>query len=137
MRGVREEWAEAKEKRMTDQEINQAIAEHCGWVRVKAHRDYGWQTEHWHDPKDECFLCLPDYCSDLNAMADAINALPSDGTWDRFVEQLKRVCHWDVGSPTVQMMLVINATARQRAEAFLRTLGKWHETATPTTEAQR
>lgn len=61
---------------------------------------YGWEA---------------DYCSCLNAMHEAEKTLTVD-QWHDYVEH--------VGGTWEQAM---HSTARQRAEAFLRTLGKWEE----------
>ena len=81
-----------------------AIAEACGWKT--GYRD----PEAWHP--------LPDYLSDLNAMHEAEKVLNekqdhimNDTLWD-MCEGRKYLWH---------------ATASQRAEAFLRTIGKWKE----------
>ena len=59
-----------------------------------------------------------DWCNDLNAMHEAEKSLHSTdlgcmGIW--IARLLKQDGEW------------FHATARQRAEAFLRTLGKWEE----------
>jgi hypothetical protein len=64
---------------------------------------------------------LPDYLNDLNAMHDAeIDYIIPNGLWDDYVDWLKKIMRdgsrfWG------------QATAAQRAEAFLRTIGKWEE----------
>jgi hypothetical protein len=60
---------------------------------------------------------IPDYCSDLNAMHEVEENLLGD-SWIGYINQLADI----EGS-----LFGIRATARQRAEAFLRTLGKWEE----------
>ena len=86
---------------MTDEQINWAITEAIG------------ADPHW--------KCAKDYCADLNAMHEAEKAL-APKNWNNFSEnwwiycKLLRVNDADEA---------IHATARQRAEAFLRTLGKW------------
>ncbi len=69
--------------------------------------------------------------SDLNAMHEAEKGLTYDQTeaYQNGLANLVRgqpfkgYCHWsDVGS-----IFVAHATARQRAEAFLKTLGLWTE----------
>lgn len=88
---------------MTDQQINWAITEAIG------------ADPHW--------KCAKDYCTDLNAMHEAEKTL-TPKNWNNFSEnwwiycKLLRVNDADEA---------IHATARQRAEAFLRTLGKWEE----------
>jgi hypothetical protein len=110
---------------MTDQEINVATADICGWKRAGAHLDYGWQSPHWHGPKGECQLVLPDYANDLNAMHEAVMSLPADLRVS-FNHQLMNMLQ---PNDPYALDRTINATARQRAEAFLRTLGKWREAA--------
>ena len=81
-----------------------AIAEACGWKT--GYRD----PEAWHP--------LPDFLHDLNAMHDAEKVLVSL-QWVFYLRRLKTICNKS-GWP-------IHATAAQRAEAFLRTIGKWEE----------
>lgn len=68
------------------------------------------------------YSVLPDYLNDLNAMHEAEMILKlqtdknNDGMYYEFCEQLEQISgHWECSS----------ATASQRAEAFLKTLGKW------------
>jgi hypothetical protein len=99
---------------MTDEQINAAIAQACGWTDVTAaHRsgkapgaDYvGYEF-------------YPNYCTDLNAMHEAEGTLSTANMYVMEV-QLKRVLS--------AREFYFHATARQRAEAFLRTLGKCEE----------
>ena len=62
---------------------------------------------------------VPNYLKDLNAMHEAEKAMNNNDWW-KFVEHLTNIC----GGGTA---LGISATASQRAEAFLRTIGKWEE----------
>lgn len=61
---------------------------------------------------------LPDYLNDLNAMHDAEKALGL--SYDRWTRELRAICERD-------RRCIESATASQRAEAFLRTIGKWEE----------
>jgi hypothetical protein len=94
-----------------------AIAEACGFKPpfFKVHEiRFGGKnagTPIWH---------LPDYLNDLNAMNDAEKTL-TPGPWHTYEYKLKRVTERDGVS-------FVHATASQRAEAFLRTLGKWEGT---------
>ena len=100
---------------MTDEQINIAIAEACGWVVFATT-----------GPTD-----LPDYVNDLNAMHEAIAFLsPEEADW--FAVELSAIVvenpsksWWDMNSNEVAH--IANATARQLAEAFLRYIGKWEE----------
>lgn len=113
---------------MTDEQINAAIARECGWTEISSeevrHRNAGQfylQDGPWWRSEAERIVCtqkdLPDYCADLNAMHEAEQYLGTDD-WHQYALHLNEVCwHW----------ALIHAPARQRAEAFLRTLGKWEE----------
>jgi hypothetical protein len=94
---------------MTHKQINAAIAKACGWRQEDG--VYMWTVN-----KIDC-TCpeLWDWCNDLNAMHDAEKTLTSAQLLD-YVALLFDACY--------EASL---ATARQRAEAFLRTLGKWEE----------
>lgn len=104
---------EAKE-RMTDEEINVAIAKVCGWKQKSSH--FGGTAGIWTDPSGNDQTMSPDYCNDLNDMLKALATLEEED-WDTFESKLG----WITGD---RGFCKINATARQRAEAFLRTVGK-------------
>ena len=91
---------------MTPEAQRIAIAVACGWKT--GYRD----PEAWHP--------LPDYLNDLNAMHDAEKVLPA-GQWDRYAQWLREL------TSSNRRFLIARATASQRAEAFLRTIGKWEE----------
>jgi hypothetical protein len=94
---------------MTDEQINRAIAKMCGW----------FYYDGWHHPDGRAEL--PDYCTDLNAMHEAEKML----TYEQcafFRTHLRERIEDHAAS-----LFVWHSTARQRAEAFLRTLGKWEE----------
>ena len=97
---------------MSEQEINEAIAEACGRER---NPDGGWYPDNGLRVGTQA---IPDYCNDLNAMHQAEKVLTDD---QREVFYPRNLGAWQ--SP----FNVIYATARQRAEAFLRTVGKWEE----------
>lgn len=98
---------------MTDNQINVAIAQECGWSKADAKRGYTLSqfTEQ-----------VPDYCNDLNAMHEAEKSIP-DELWNCYFNQLARITKAEQSDDRVFFC----ATARERAEAFLRTLGKWEE----------
>jgi hypothetical protein len=89
---------------MTNKQINIAIAEACGWKE----ESFG---PSWY----ESVTKMPDYCNDLNAMHEAEKIL-SDQQASAYITTL---CLEVQPEPKLY-----HATARQRAEAFLRTLGK-------------
>jgi hypothetical protein len=108
---------------MTDEQINQRIAEACGWRWDQGYR--------WKDSSGLSAFAwdIPDYCTDLNAMHEAEEVLVQNNNW-RIGEYEARLFS-SVGemnnlSSSRGVRLCFHATARQRAEAFLRTLGKWY-----------
>lgn len=105
-----------KEKQMTDEQINAAIAEACGW-RDLIFTGLGQFLQRWMGRKNkhEALQDTPNYCTDLNAMHEAEQRLTKEQS-DDYVARLFDSCYESTF-----------ATARQRAEAFLRTLGKWEE----------
>lgn len=77
---------------------------------------------------------IPDYLSDLNAMHEAENWYFSQSqTIDEkslWLDNLAVVCGWAKAETPVEAKFESDlncsrATAAQRAEAFLRTIGKW------------
>ncbi len=100
---------------MTDEQINVAIAEACGWkkpARKTVLNEKGYfVTQHAQPP--------PNYCNDLNAMHEAENTL-TDANMFVMAHHIERLV-------SAKGQHYFHATARQRAEAFLRTLGKWEE----------
>ena len=65
---------------------------------------------------DEHWMIQKDYCADLNAMHEAEEILSPHQR-----DQMRLRLNMALGDEYWR------ATARQRAEAFLRTLGKWEE----------
>ena len=94
---------------MTNKQINAAIAEACGIVGKD---EYGplYQTP------DGWVVDCPNFATDLNAMHEAEKEL----LISKFPTYVKNLTKLNFGDP-------ITAAARQRAEAFLKALGKWEE----------
>jgi hypothetical protein len=93
---------------MTNKQINIAIAEACGWDSDDVARGYT--------------LCqfseiVPDYCNDLNAMHEAERTMGDPQLWVEYQSYLSDAME-HVG-------WIYHAPARLRAEAFLKTIGKW------------
>lgn len=106
---------------MTNEQINRAIAEACGWTDFSEHPDWGTMAI---EPETHRFrTMIPSYTTDLNWMHEAEKVLNS---WEDYVSYQSWLGYCG-GSVITQLQQCITATARQRAEAFLRTLGKWEE----------
>ena len=96
---------------MTPEKQRVAIAEACGWKTDK--RGLGWLSPRGY------YASEPDYLNDLNAMHEAEKTL-TDKAHEEFRLNLYEVLGDD-------SRLIVSSTAAQRAEAFLRTIGKWKE----------
>ena len=106
---------------MNDEEINRAIAEHLGWIVPDGCAN--WRTRPdgkmvFFNPLSEQDP-LPNYCGDLNAMHEAENTLTSVQCSFYTYSMREVITEHDASRRTW------HATARQRAEAFLRVVGKW------------
>lgn len=115
---------------MTDQEINIAIAEACGWKRLATPGAWISPRGRFHYPPEQT---IPDYLNDLNAMHEAEKGL-HDAQYVQFGLHLNEAWLCDNPQPMrrIGIMRAASATARQRAEAFLRTLDKWKDLAATT-----
>jgi hypothetical protein len=104
---------------MTNEKINIAIAEACGW-KYENNETHAPDGSFWWSKELE----IPDYCNDLNAMHEAENRLLSnekESYWNQLYDQ----CDRTVFSRVEDNYKMLHATATQRAEAFLRTINKW------------
>lgn len=98
------------------------IAEACGWTRrvnngaaggfFYSHKTLGGAHSEWD---------LPDYPTDLNAMHQAEKVLTAEQS-EEYMSQIQAITFKDDGD-----WGLCHVSAAQRAEAFLRTIGKWKE----------
>lgn len=102
---------------MTADEQNRAIAEVCGW------RDFMFERHPRGAMGRNCgkLEVIPSYTSDLNAMHEAEKLLVHD-QWCVYRTRL-----WKITNDARPAEYDVHATAAQRAEAFLKTLGLWKE----------
>ena len=100
---------------MTDEQINATIAKACGWtdadILIRGGELMYGQTK------------VPDYVNDLNAMHEVEKLLTKTKlqTYLDFLADAPR----DHAHKT--WTTSVFTTARERAEAFLRAIGKWEE----------
>jgi hypothetical protein len=92
---------------MTPEAQRIAIAVACGWTDTQIIDGKYGQTD------------VPDYLNDLNAMHDAEKMLKG-GMRSKYDAELTLISSRDYN-------FIWESTASQRAEAFLRTIGKWEE----------
>jgi hypothetical protein len=89
-----------------------AIAEACGYERLTQHEAV------WRHEGSKIYTAgnLPNYLNDLNAMHESEKTLDYDDLND-----MEESVSFHFG------VTPFHATAAERAEAFLRTIGKWEE----------
>ena len=100
---------------MTEEQINIAIAEACGWKYIN-NETYAPDGSFWWSKKAE----FPDYYNDLNVMHEAEKILKL-GLRNTYDAELGLLAERDY-------CFIWETTAVQRAEAFLKTLNKWEGT---------
>ena len=101
-----------------------AIATACGWTEISMRCMWGLPPFAIDCGTEECLRHLPDYLNDLNACHAMEQVLTEKGVniWWIYAGHLLRGKQTPFGSETA-----IHATAPQRSEAFLRTLGLWED----------
>ena len=103
------------------------------WVAISTDgRKYeyrkGYQEIEYLTKEDACNDRTPDYLNDLNAMHEAEKVIYGNPNLPKkYTQQIKNAIRREAGVTKAQMDfdMCITATARQRAEAFLKTIGKW------------
>ena len=122
-----------------------AIAEACGWT-AKEDKDGFWRAVDpsgnmtytlWVSEMNVWSAGMPDVLNDLNAMHEAEETLDASQCAEYARQLMKHHPTYCVTvldnrfAPTeeiaYQTYQLLHATAAQRAEAFLRTIGKWEE----------
>jgi hypothetical protein len=100
-----------------------AIAEYCGWdFDPQETKEWGSRGRWVKSSTGNLGFnhSIPDYLNSLDAMHEAEKSFrDAPELWEIYFEHLKIICD-DANDP-------ITATATQRAEAFLRTVGRWEE----------
>ena len=109
---------------MTPEQQRIAIAEACGWTEIEPCTCCDGVSRAYEPTPGAHKKHLPNYLNDLNAMHEAEDWIP---------HHLSHIDYWQKGYGRFQTLLAeltitpYSATASQRAEAFLRTIGKWEE----------
>jgi hypothetical protein len=107
---------------MTDEQINIAIAEHLGVSVHPMDKARGEDCKApWHG--------IRDYCNDLNAMREAeMSVVNSPKYWENLINIVLGFEYLDFDPTNEYSCLeVATASSQQRAEAFLKTIGKWDQ----------
>ena len=137
---------------MNEEKQRILIAEACGWKDIEKIGDvYGkrrWEfyTNEPNGYPDDSYGCgsivgrnpqrserlihLPDYLNDLNAMNEAESILEEGLFEEKYVVELGRLFYLKGHGPwkwSECPACIVKASAEQRAEAFLKTIGKWED----------
>jgi len=101
-----------------------AIAGACGWHELPIGQVWQYKDSECYaacDPNKPYASQLPDYLTDLNAMhgAEKTVLFKDVDLYLKNAGELEGVCGGNLDA--------LYATAAQRAEAFLRTIGKWED----------
>jgi hypothetical protein len=110
-----------------------AIAEACGWTQCVYVESIGLakgvpgNNKPSYGTYENGMAQLPDYLNDLNAMHEAEQTLWQKDWESRhdFVDKLARILSPVHGYWQQSGLDLLDATAAQRAEAFLRTINLW------------
>ena len=113
---------------MKEEQQRIKIAEACGWTAEQnsngywraVNKKHGNAVELWLSEQNVWSVGIPDYLNDLNAMHEAEKVLTGYQQTVTYSDNLTKI----VGYHTFDSA---HATAAQRAEAFLKTLGLWEE----------
>lgn len=109
---------------MTPEAQRRAIAEACGITEIHREAPEGRTVELWMGMKGDNFrsVCVPDFLNDLNAMREAEKVASTIVGWMAYAEQL-----FKINDSAGYLAPLFHATAAQRAEAFLKAIGKWED----------
>lgn len=121
---------------MTPEQINVAIAKACGWTAIKnCNTSVGGYCARSPDGEIDytnlggsedaaILISCPNYYGDLNAIRSVVRTLPGEQTVS-YVKELRLIIERADDLRTVHWFAVVEASAAQRAEAYLKTIGKW------------
>lgn len=110
---------------MKDYEINSLITAHLGWIHVSEPTgiDDGCGKWVYHKGRNN-IARMPNYCLDLNKMAEAEATLSKEQQPIYFRHLCPNERDW---LDRHAWPILCFATPRQRAEAFLKTVNKWRD----------
>ena len=115
---------------MTNEQINIAIAQACGWTNVAHNTVFSGRKiargVFGNSPSGGEYRLTPNYCGDLNDMHEAEMCIPEDKQ-ALYDSHLVAIVGKETGLMPSLQFRCIHASAKQRAKAFLRTVGKWEE----------
>ena len=107
---------------LSDEELQIKVAWLRGWNRCEPYGNNAMRGKRQGEPNSAPWRDIPDYCNDLNAMhkAEAMFSAWFTGTHPNDEDFLKLLIK--IVSTEGKHRMAHNATARQRAEAFVLTM---------------
>lgn len=116
---------------MSPEKMRITIAEFCGWKfcdRVTDKKSgVSWDVYQKDGKRASTYTeTIPDYLSDLNAMHEAEKLLTKEQIW-KYISKLVDLTGAESLEEYAEAFVMIHATAARRAEALLRTIGKWED----------
>jgi hypothetical protein len=102
---------------MTPEQQRIRIAEFCGWKDCHLSASWASIIGTLYEVNGNQYAMIPNYFSDLNAMHEAEKILTA--------QQRRSYVSYIFNLPASECESNTFATAAQRAEAFLRPIGKW------------
>lgn len=119
---------------MTPEAQRICIAEACGWRRGYTERsgffviDPNGLQRGWSKLEDVANNALPDYLNSLDAMHEAVMTLDRESLdYSQYCSYLNQIVAIENSRAKRRPIQSCDATAAQRAEAFLRTLNLWQD----------
>jgi len=108
---------------MTPEQQRVAIAEACGWTQIEPCTCCDGVSRGYQPTPGAHKKHLPDYLNDLNAMHEAQNSLTAEQArcYDRELQKI------GYQNRLAGAFWLWHFPAKWKAEAFLRTIGKWKE----------
>ena len=77
------------------------------------------------DSDSDEYEAIPNYCKDLNAIQEVVNTLKDPIQQSYYVYYLGDWSTFEKGEYAT--FGIVNSTAKERAKAFLKTIGKWEQ----------
>lgn len=114
---------------MKPERQNIVIAEACGWRRDYFDEDSGARRYFWRNPanKNDIWSEPPNHLSSLDAMHKAEKMLTPQQQSDYHCHILALMPESMHDCTETRLWNYVHATAAQRAEAFIKAIGKWEE----------
>ena len=106
---------------MTEQEINEAIAERCGWQR---YLDVNKNQDCWYKTHEGYRSNTRNYSGSYDALHEALESL-NDRELRRYTDEVCELAYDGSHDTDIQQLLTMDA--KDLAACYVRAIGKWKE----------